>query len=848
MIRLSLATAWAYKRRLLRTCSAVVLGVAFLVGTLVLNDTMRAGFDQMFTQAYSGVDVVVQSEKRVGSDAVQQLQLVPEDLATTIAALPQTAAVRGEIDSIAQIVLPDGSAIGGNGAPTLGTTWYDDYTVGGTELVSGTAPQTAGEIAIDRKSATEGPIAVGDMITVRTPAPNTFEVTGILTFDGRDSMGGAGLVAFTPEDARAHLLHGFPGFTSLTVQAGPSVTDTELRDAINMVLPTGLEAITGQEAADAALESLAESFLNMLTVLLLVFSGIALFVAAFSIFNTFSVILAQRSRESALFRALGATRTQVLTSNVIEALLVGVTAAIVGSVIGLGLAALLSGAMASMGTDISTALQINPATLIVALIVGVGLTVIGSALPAFRASRVAPIAALSDAAIDESAVSRSRQISGVLLAVVGLGVLIAGALGQGDNAPAFVGLGSVLTVIGVVVLGPVVARPAAWLIGLPIALIRGSSGQLARENAMRNPRRTAGTASALMIGVTIVVLFTTFASSISLMVQTTMVGTVKADLLIVDDEFSGAGISTDLAQLLAERPEFDAAIGFGNGVALIEGEEKYFSVTDPAAFATILDNNVIAGDSATLGVNDVALVDDYAEALGVELGSTFNIEFASGSATTVTVGSIYTDAALSGDMIMQRDLWNQHSVTDTDIAIGLILADGVSVEQGRDAVKKIGPAYGAPPAVTAQEYADDMAGQIQDMLTFVYVLLALSIVIALMGIANTLALSVHERTRELGVLRAIGQTRSQLRTMVRWESVIIAIFGTVGGIGLGTILGWGLVTSLGTVMDRLDAVSVPIAQLVVIGIVGAATGVLAGTRPAARAAKLNILSAISTTG
>lgn len=848
MIRLSLATAWAYKRRLLRTCSAVVLGVAFLVGTLVLNETMRAGFDQMFTQAYSGIDVVVQSENRVGSDAVQQLQLVPEELATEIAALPQTAAVRGEIDSIAQIVLPDGSAIGGNGAPTLGTTWYDDYVVSGTELVSGTAPQAAGEVAIDRKSATDGPIAVGDVITVRTPAPNKFEVTGILAFDGRDSMGGAGLVAFTPEDARTHLLHGFPGFTSLTVQAGPGVADTELRDEINTALPTGLEAITGEEAADAALESLAESFLNMLTVLLLVFSGIALFVAAFSIFNTFSVILAQRSRESALFRALGATRTQVLTSNVIEALLVGVTAAIVGSVIGLGLAALLSGAMASMGTDISTTLQINPATLIVALIVGVGLTVIGSALPALRASRVAPIAALSDSAIDESAVSKSRQISGVLLGIVGLGVLILGALGQGDNAPALVGLGSVLTVIGVVVLGPVVARPASWLIGLPIALVRGSSGQLARENAMRNPRRTAGTASALMIGVTIVVLFTTFASSISLMVQTTMVGTVKADLLVVDDEFSGSGISTDLAQLLSDRPEFDAAVGFGNGVALINGEEKYFSVTDPAAFATILDNNVIAGDSATLGVNDVALVDDYAEALGVELGSTFDIEFASGSATTVTVGSIYTDAALSGDMIMQRELWNQHSVTDTDIAIGLILANGVSVEQGRDAAKEIGTTYGAPPAVTAQEYADDMAGQIQDMLTFVYVLLALSIVIALMGIANTLALSVHERTRELGVLRAIGQTRSQLRTMVRWESVIIAIFGTVGGIGLGTLLGWGLVTSLGTVMDGLDAVSIPVTQLVVIGIVGAATGVLAGTRPAARAAKLNILSAISTTG
>jgi putative ABC transport system permease protein len=845
MWRLAITHMTSNRRRLVRTCSAVLLGVAFLAGTLVLGDTMRAGFGTAFANAFAGTDVVVRGDSTVGSDTSRQVLVISPSTLDDIRDVDGVAAAVGIITGSAQVNGADGAPIGGDGPPTLGENWVDDPSSPYT-LAEGRAPERDGEIVVDRATARSGDLSVGDVTTVRTPQLIEATVVGIAVFGAQDTIGGSGYTAFTESDARRLLLGGDPGWTGISVRSDGSLTDEQLRDAVAAVLPQGVEAMTGEQAAAQAEEEIGADFLDAFEMFLLAFTAVALLVSAFSIYNTFSVILAQRTRESAMLRAIGATRGQVLGSIAIESVVIGALAAVGGVLAGIGLAVGLRSLLAQVGVDLPGGIQVEVASVVAAALVGLVVTLLASVGPAMRAARVAPLAALRESAVDRSEASRVRTVAGVAITVGGIGLVFWAALGLPSAALAIVGYGSVLSVIGLIVLGPVVARPVALLLGWPLQLGRGATGVLARGNAMRNPRRTASTASALMIGVAVVALFTVVGSSLSAMVRQAVVGTVHADLLIVDSSFSGSAMSPELAPTIDGLDGVESAVGLGYGAALVDGEEQEFTVSDPALLAAALDTGEVEGSMRGLAPDEVAVARSLAEERGWQLGTPIELTFIDGATETMRVGSIYTEVQLAGWMVMPRAAWSPHATSDLDVVVAITLDDGVDAALAAERIDEVAGGLGAPGVQTLDEYADEVAGEINQLLGIVYVLLALSIVIALMGIANTLALSIHERTRELGLLRAIGQTRRQLRSMVRREAVIIASFGTLGGIGLGLFLAWGLVRSMASLDLGLTAFSAPVGQLVVIALLGALAGVLAAWRPARRAARMDVLDAIST--
>lgn len=842
MLSVALKGMWAHKRRLLRTCSAVLLGVAFLAGTLVLGDTMRAGFSQVFADAYSKTDVVIQGTDSLGES--QERKLIPEDVLTSVKSLSSVAVAVPSIDGSAQVVGRDGEVIGGQGPPTLGGIWVADDPTNPYQLVQGRAPQSDDQVVIDRGTAKTGKLKVGDTTTIRTPTPVEVKIVGIAAFGEQDSIGGSGFTGFTPAAARKYLIGGAAGYSSISVKAAQGVTDSQLADSIKEILPKGFSAKTAAQMQAQAQDAIGKDFLNAFEIFLLVFTGVALLVATFSIYNTFSVILAQRTRESALLRAIGATRSQVLGSIAVEAVAVGLFASIGGLVAGIGLAVGLTALMRNFGVDLPGGIDVKASSVAVSLIVGLVVTLLASLVPSIRASRVLPMAALRDSAIDRSDTSRTRAIVGGLTITAGVVVVLYGALGDIKSASSIVGLGAVLSLVGLVALGPVVARPVARVLGAPIARSRGAAGQLAVGNAMRNPTRTAGTASALMIGVAVVVLFTVVGSSLTSMIREALTGSVRADLLLIEQGFSGSGMSPELAGKLSELPGVNHSVGMGVGTVRIGGKATDVLVVDPTKMNYVMDVDVTKGNFDGLGNDGLAVSSSEAEKKGWSEGTAVDVGFVDGTTLKMHIGVIYKRAELVGSIILPRATWSAHSTFSVDLINMVSLDKSADLSQVRKEVDRAGKAFGAPEAQTRNEYADQAAGQVQQLLGIVYVLLALSIIIALMGIANTLALSIHERTRELGLLRAIGQTRGQLRSMVRWESVIIALFGTVGGVGLGLFLAWGMIRSLAS--EGISGFSAPVGQLVAITVIGAGAGVLAGILPAKRAAKLDVLEAVAT--
>ena len=415
----------------------------------------------------------------------------------------------------------------------------------------------------------------------------------------------------------------------------------------------------------------------------------------------------------------------------------------------------------------------------------------------------------------------------------------------GESLLLWTGLGAVASLIGLVVAGPVVARPAASVLGAPLARFRGSAGLLARRNAMRNPGRTSATASALMVGIGVVTVFTVFAASMKASLDATVDRTFGADLVVAAPGFGGAGIDPELAPAVAEEPDVAGAVGLGVGGATVDGSDRPFSIADPAALAAVIDLGSGSGDVAGLGDDEVAVLDTTADDKGWSVGDTLPVTFADGAREDMTVGATYSEGDLVGGMIVPRAAYAPHATQMVDTAVFVQLDDGVSLAAGKASVERVADRFGAPEPQDREEYAASLTQGLDMLLAVVYALLALAIVIALMGIANTLALSTWERRRELGVLRAVGQTRGQLRSMVRWESVLIAVFGTLGGLGLGVFLGWGLVEAVGSASGATSAFALPLASLVTVLVVGAVAGILAGARPARRAAREDPLTAIA---
>ena len=833
---------WSRKRRLFGMFAAVMVGVAFLAGTLVLGDTVRGSFGTLFTDANRGTAALVRSEHRVTSDGETEQGAIPASVASQVAAVDGVAVTAPLVEGRVQIVGADGERIGGNGPPTRGSSWVTQTSLNPWRVVDGRAPEGPGEVVIDRASADAGNLRVGRTATLLVPRPVEAKVVGIAEFGSSDSMAGTTFAAFTTEEAQRLLLGGRDDLTGVLVGAEPGVSQAELVRRLQPALPAGATAITGAQLTAEQQAEVNSAFIGFFETVLLVFAAVALLVAAFSIYNAFSMVTAQRTRESALLRALGASRRQITVSSAAQGLVVGAAAAGAGVVAGIGLAAGLYALMGAAGFGLpSSALAIEPARLAIAALVGVAVAVPASLVPAIRASRVKPLAAMREGTDEVNGPSRIRTAIG--LAGLGGGVALV-VLGAAGTSFAMVGPGAVLALVSLVLLGPAVARPVSALLGTPATALRGATGSLARRNAMRNPRTTAGAATALMVGVAVVTVFTVLGASIKASIGDVVRSDFRGDLVLINDGQSGAGIDPALVERLDSVPEVRTATGFGIAHAAIAGREEVVTAADVRALGRVIDLGVAQGSLADVDAGGVAVSSKYAAERGFSLGDEVPVTFGDGVSANLRVGAIYDANASFGDAVVPEATWLANTQQPALTGVFVTLADGVSVEQGRAAVEEVSGPELAPKVQDKAEYLAGVSSQVDTLLAIVYVFLALAILIAFMGIANTLSLSLRERTRELGLLRAVGLTRSQLRSTVRWESVIIAGFGALGGIAVGVLVGWGLTRSFSGDLP-LDVFSAPAGRLLLIAAAGAVAGILAAVRPARRAAKMPVLSALA---
>jgi len=829
----------AHKLRLALTALAVVLGVAFLAGTLVLTDTMRESFDSVFSETSEGIDVAVRGTTELTSQTGQDTRPpVPEALVDRVAAVDGVAAVEPVISGIAQLIGPDGQPIGGGGPPTLAFNAPVDEELSNTELRAGRYPAGPDEVAVDAYTAEANGFAVGDEIQLVANGPvSAHTLVGIVGFGELDNLGGATVVLFDTATA-AELFAPDGGYAEVDVRAADGVDPEELRDRIAAQVGGGYEVLTGEELAASAAADVQQA-LGFLNTGLLVFAGISLFVGAFIISNTFSIIVAQRTRELALLRAVGASRGQVLRSVLAEALATGLFGALAGFALGVGVAAGLRALVAQFGVDLpDTALVVQGRTLVAALVVGVGVTAVAALAPALRSLRVPPVAALQAVVAPPlPRFGRARDAFGVLLVVAGAAALVVGLFA--DAGIVAVAAGAPVLMIGLAMLSPLVTRPLVRVIGWPVRRAFGIRGELATENALRNPRRTAATASALMIGLGLVVFVMIFGASLTRSAEAMIDEVYLAEYTVTTGGF-GTGLPAQavadldaLEEVAAVTPtylaEFRDGATAGTGLAV-----------DISTVEQTLALDVIAGDLDDLDRDSVALKESLAAEKGLQVGDTLPLLFADGE-REMTVAAIW-DSPIDVSWLFSEEAVLAALPSAQPMRVNVKLADGVSPAQADAAIEEVLAGYPAASALDTTEQKEQIEQQVTQLLGLLSALLGLSIVIALFGIVNTLGLSVLERMRELGLLRAVGMTRAQMRAMVRWESVVIAILGAVFGLGIGLLFGWLLTRALDD--QGLGSFALPSAQLLGAVVASAVAGIVAAIAPARRAARVDLLRAL----
>jgi putative ABC transport system permease protein len=846
MWRATIKGLLAHKVRLGLTALAIVLGVAFVAGTFILTDTMGRAFDDLFATVNKGVAVEVTGIPKFesngpGGDQSGSAERVPDGLLDTVRKVDGVESAEGGLTGYAQLVDKQGNAISTGGAPTLGVNWVDNPVLNALALREGRPPRASGEIAIDASTARKHDLHVGDRVTVLLQGPSMrATIVGIAGFGTADNLGGATLVAFDTRTAQQVL--NAPGqFDAIEATAEPGVTPTELKTRIQRVLPDGYQAKTGQEAAQKASDDIKQA-LSFFNTALLVFAGIALFVGAFIIFNTFQILVTQRTRELALLRALGAVPAQVRRLVVAEALIVGLFTSIVGLAAGFLIAFGLQALLKAFGIELpSTALQLLPRTIVAAFLVGVGTTLISSITPAIHASRVPPIAALRESQPVEYRPSGRRSVMGLAVTAVGAAALLLGLFGGGSNAAAKVGLGAAAVFFGVAVLSPLIVRPVARFLGAPLPRLRGTPGKLGRENAMRNPKRTASTAAALMIGLGLVAFVSVFAQSIKASSSKILEETLKADYIVSSSQFTG--FSQDVADRLRKEPAFSAVSEFRQGAFGLAGHAQPIQGVDPATLPQVLHVEMKEGSVGALRDGDVLVFEDTADSHGWKVGDTVPAVFARTGKQDLRIVGIYTDNRILGNYIVTLSTFDQNFVEHLDIVVLAKTAPGTTAAAAKAAAERVATAFPNVQLDDQAEFRQRQADQINQLLGLITALLGLAIIIALVGIVNTLALSIYERTREIGLLRAVGMVRRQVKTMIRWESVIIAVFGALLGTAVGVFFGWAMVSALKD--QGITVLSIPGGQLVIYVILAGLAGVAAAAFPARRAAKLDVLSAIA---
>jgi putative ABC transport system permease protein len=840
MVKLSLRSLLMHKLRLFLTVAAVTVGVAFVSGTFVLSDTMSKAFDELYDGLTKGTDVAVQAEPAY-SDITTQGQLRPLDdsVVDLVRDVPGVAVAEGSLTGFALILDKDGKPIQPGGAPTLGaSTSIDDRLAGDFTFRDGRAPSGPDEVALDASSAAKAGYAVGDEATVVfEDSRGSFTVVGLVGFGETDSLAGATMAAF--ETATAQKLLGKEGrVDQVAVVAAEGVTPEDLRDDIAAVLPDGVEAMTGRELADQNSDAVREG-LGVFTNILLVFAGVSLLVGSFVIWNTFNVLVAQRRREVALLRAVGATRRQVLGGIVIEALVIGLVSAGVGLLAGVGLAVGIRELLAAIGIEVpTTSAAVEPRTIVAAVMVGVVVTVVAAVAPAWGATRVAPVEALREATPVSGSIGRVRRTVGVLLLGGGLAGLLACAVV--GNQPLLTGLATLVAFAGLVTAGPVLAVGIARLADRGR---RGGGWRMAARNIARAPRRSAATALALTIGLTVVCAVAVTAASTKASVADMVADGNRSDI-ILKPASQGAGMSPAAADLVRDRDEVDAVVQMRYSGAKVDGNASFVAGMQTEDLGEVVDLGVASGSMDDFGKGSMLLGVKQAEALGLDAGDDIVVTFPETGEVTLTVaGTFERDAIVGSAYVVSLDDFEENVTSRLDEAVMVTAAEGVSADDAKSAVSDVLADYPNVVVNDPSELTKSAQAQVDQMLGIVTALLLLAVVVAILGIVNTLVLSVVERTRELGLMRAVGATRTQVRTVVRRESVLMSVLGALTGIGLGTASGVALSRALAD--QGVSSVEVPMATLVGYLVVAAVVGVLAAVGPARRASRVDVLRAIT---
>jgi putative ABC transport system permease protein len=839
MTRISLISLWMRRRRLAGTAMAVILGVAFLSGTLVLGDTLRANFDRLFAEVSAGTDVVVRNATAIESDvgADDARGPIDQSLLDTVRNVDGVATAEPQLVGYGSLIGRDGDAIGGNGPPRLAGSWISTPELNPYRLVEGRAPAGPNEVVVNRGAAEAGDLELGDTTSVQVPAPVEVTIVGIATFGDADGVGETTWTAFDLESAQRHMIGGAGRVSAILASAEQGVGSDELTQRVEAALPDGVEAITGGQLADERTDEIARTFLDMLRTALVVFAGIALVVATLSITNTFSITVAQRSRELALLRAVGASRRQVRRSVTLEALGLGGVAAGIGVVAGLGVAQLLKGVFDAFGGELPAGgLEVDVGSLAVAFLVGVVVTLVAAQSAARRASRVAPVEVMRQASAEAFGIGRRRTAIGLAVIAVGM---TAGVIAALSGTLVVATLGAVALLVGTLVSAPAALSPVADAIGRPLRRLRGVNGLLAQGNVRRSPRRSAATATALLVGVAVVSLFTVFTASLKSSLDARASDDFGADLAVATPVFGGE-LSSDAAGEMRELNEIESALGLGGGAVVIEGDDTNVTATAPAKLQDVAGLETVDGSLVSEDRNSMAIDESTAEREGWAVGDEVELGFVDAATETVTIEAIYRDNAVVGPRVITQELWEDHNVQPTVRAVLLSTANEVSLEEARQAVEPFAERLGGD-IQDREEYASAATEGLDMLLGIVYVLLALAIVIALLGIGNTMSLAVHERRGELGLLRAVGQTRRQARAVLRLETAILSSFGTSCGLLLGGFLGWVLFATV----SEDGGFALPATQIAAIAVLGALAGALAARRPARRAARLPILDAIA---